>query len=499
MSEVPATAGESSLLESATNAANSAVASAKSAVAAAAAAAVATDAKSAQDAANTAANDAAQAEVAAKYTTFAVGQAKLNDTADAAAIAALDKQAADSAKAARSASTMAAKLAAARAKPNRSYLCTFNWNDCDWQYWVIGGGEESESSSQDSQTNPFISLFVRAPSDNRHGNVWLLARFLGAANANNTNNVVAATQSATGSSSTSGLPQVGTAVDYTVGLEHDWFMPSDDWPDRGGFTIGGIVGFGATTPLSAQHATAAYVVPAYGTNECNELIARFPTNGGITGLPAQPSTPYITTTTTPMAGTSTSTTSGPFCIINPVPITTTTNSNGSTSTVTVSGTAQTNIAFAPEDRNSFLLKYFAGVRLINRWHNNSNDARCAPSTPCTRTMVDLTVGQDETITGGMLRHFVGKAEAAFPVPKATSICFFGSAAWRFSRNQNLSPLILQPATIVTSSPNPPATITLPSTSTWILPLTQPNRDFYRIGIGIDLTDLIAKAFSSKSG
>jgi hypothetical protein len=384
-----------------------------------------------------------------------------------------------------------------------NYLCKnenpFAWTDCDWQYWVIGGGEESALSSQDSQTNPFVSLFVRAPTDNRNGSLWLLARFLGAANANNTNNIVAATQSATGSSSTSGLPQVGTAVDYTIGFQHDWFKPSSGSPGKGAFTIGGIVGFGATTPLSAQHATTAYVVPAYGTNECDELLMRFPSSGGHTGLPTQPSTPYITTTTTPSGGTATTTTSGPFCIINPVPITTTTTSNGSTSTVTVSGAALTDIAFAPEDRNSFLLKYFAGVRLVNRWHNKEgNGAHCASDTPCTRTVVDLTLGQDEAITGGMLRHFVGKAEAVFPIPKATSISFFGSASLRFSRNQNQSPLILQPAMIVTSSPTPPATISLPSTSTWILPLTQPNRDFYRVGIGIDLTDVLAKAFTPKS-
>ena len=442
-----------------------------------------------------------EAALSAKQAALEVEAAKLRNVKNADAVIAANARAAAAAKAAREARDVAARIAAPKVNPKVSFTCTFNWNDCDWQYWVIGGGEESALSSQDSQTNPFVSLFVRAPTDNRNGSLWLLARFLGAANANSTGNVVAATQSALGSSSTSGLPQVGTAVDYTIGFQHDWFQPSEKpfESEKGGFTIGGIVGFGATTPLSAQHATTAYVVPSFGTNECDELLKRFPSSRA--GLPVQPSTPYIITTTTPSGGTATTMTSGPFCIINPVPITTTTTSNGSTSTVTVSGTSQTDIAFAPEDRNSFLLKYFLGVRLINRWHNQ-DDTVCgtkAPKVPCTRTVVDLTVGQDEAITGGMLRHFVGKAEAVFPVPKATSICFFGSASMRLSRNQNLSPLILQPATIVTSSPTPPATILLPSTSTWILPLTQPNRDFYRIGIGVDLTDLISKAFGQPKG
>lgn len=488
-------ASPQSLVESATAAADAAAKHAESAAAAATAAAATADSKSAAAAADAAAKEADAADVQVAYTAYAIKQAKLANDGSADAVTAANTKAVAAAKAAHK-SSAAARFAAAIAKGKDNYTCTFYWNDCDWQYWVIGGGEESALSSQDSQTNPFVSLFVRAPTDNRNGSVWLLARFLGAANANNTNNVVAATQSASGSSSTSGLPQVGTAVDYTIGLQHDLFQPTEDFPEKGGFTIGGIVGFGATTPLSAQHATTAYVVPAYGTNECDELLARFPSSAHA-GLPAQPSTPYITTTTTPSGGSATTTTSGPFCIINPVPITTTTTANGSTSTVAASGTAQTDIAFAPEDRNSFLLKYLVGARLIDRRPIKGNTS-CTLDTPCTRTVVDLTVGQDEAITGGTLRHFVAKAEADFPIPKATSISFFGSAALRFSRNQNQSPLILQPATIVSTSATPPATISLPSTSTWILPLTQPNRDFYRIGIGIDLTDLLAKAFTPKS-
>lgn len=458
------------------------------------------DAKSARDAASAAAAYASLADAQVAAIVALLKLANLSEPGLVNEVTTANSEAVTAAKAAHSAATLAYN--SVNSANNTTWTCAFNWNDCDWQYWVIGGGEESASSSQDSQTNPFVSLFVRAPVDNRNGSVWLLARFLGAANANNTNNVVTAVQSATGSTATSGLPQIGTALDYVFGVQHDWFMPSPDHPYSGGFSIGGIVGFGATTPLSAQHATTAYVVPAYGSNECNGLLSRFPSSRGQLGLPTQPNSPYITTTTISGSGTSSTTTSGPYCIINPVSFTSTTTSNGSTSTMTVSGTAQTDLAFAPEDRNSFLLKYMIGVRLINRWHNKDGpNAKCATDTSdtrCTRTVVDLTVGQDEAITGGMLRHFVGKTEAAFPIPGATSICFFGSASIRLSRSQNQSPLILQPATVVTSSPSPPATTSVPSSTTWVLPLTQPNRDFYRIGIGVDLTSLLAKAFSPKS-
>lgn len=375
--------------------------------------------------------------------------------------------------------------------------CQYHFNDCDWKYTVTGGAEEAALSAQDSQTNAFASLFVRGPWNIRGGSVWSLVRFLGAANANNTNNVVSAFTTATGSSSSSGLPQVGTALDYAVGYEYDWFHPNKNNPNTGQFTLGAIAAWGATTPLSAQHATTAYVVPAWGTNECNELIRRFPSSAGSSGLPAQPSSPYITTTVTPTTGTATTTSVGPYCIINNQPIATT----SSTGATVVSGTAQTNIAFAPEDRNSFLLKYMAGIRLITRV-NAANTTTCGTSSDpnvgvCSRWIVDLTVGQDESITGGMLRHYVAKSDVSFPIP-GTSVYFFGSAAIRFTRNQDFSPLILQPATIVASSPTPPATITVPSGTTWVLPLTQPNRDFYRIGVGLDLGSALGKIFKTSS-
>jgi hypothetical protein len=375
--------------------------------------------------------------------------------------------------------------------------CDQKFNDCDWLYTVVGGAEESALSSQDSQTNPFVALFVRAPQSSMGGSLWLLARFLGAANANNTSNVVAAFQSATGSSATSGLPQVGTAVDYTFGYQIDFIKPG-----ARAYSVGAIGSFGATTPLSAQHATTAYQVPAYGTNECNQLLSRFPSSLGAFGLPAQPSSPYITvspvTTPTP-ASPPASAVTGPFCLINPVQSTSTVTANGATTVTTTSGTQIQDIAFSPEDRNSFLLKYAVGLRIVNRWLDDSKQDVCGtdataggkkPST-CTRTVVDLTFGQDEAVTGGKFGAMVFKADAIFPVSNS-GIYFFGSSSIRFEANKTLSPLILLPATIVTTSPSVPANIIVPSASTWVLPLTQPDRDFYRVGIGMNLNALISK-------
>ncbi len=58
-------------------------------------------------------------------------------------------------------------------------LCQYRFNDCDWQYTVTGGAEESALSAQDSETNALVSLFLRGPWNLRSGSVWTLVRFLG--------------------------------------------------------------------------------------------------------------------------------------------------------------------------------------------------------------------------------------------------------------------------------------------------------------------------------
>jgi hypothetical protein len=383
-------------------------------------------------------------------------------------------------------------------------LCQYRFNDCDWHYTLTGGAEQSDVSSEDSQTNGAVSLFLRGPSNLRAGSLWLSARFQGAPNANNTNNLVSAFQSASGQSSTSQLPQVGTSLDYVIGIEHDYFQPKAtpgsglegfSNPQSGQLTIGLIAALGATTPLSAQSATVAFQMPAYGTDECNQVKARY--SSGRYNLPAQTSGPYVTTTTTVGSAAPTTATSGPYCIVNPVPITTSSTSGGTITTVTVSGTAIQDLGFAPGDRSSFLLKYMAGLRFINR-RNPSSTASCSDSNPCLRDVVDLTVGQDQAITGGLLRRFVLKADAVIPL-WSTGAYFFGSTATRIAPNFNYAPLILQSAAIVTSGASPPASTSVPSSSTWVLPLVQPNRDFYRIGFGIDLASALQKIFQTKSG
>jgi hypothetical protein len=352
------------------------------------------------------------------------------------------------------------------------------------------------------------------PTNARFGSIGLQARFLGAPTTSNTQNVVAAATNPAGTITSSSLSTVGAAIDYFASYEHEFFQPSTKNPNSGQFTLGPIFGFGATTPLSAQSATIGYAVPAFGTNECTQLIARFQAtkNPAVPGQyggynPPLPGSAAITTTTQVGSATATSTTSPEYCIVQPGPTSTTSTASGATTTTTVSGTQITNIAFSPIDRSSFLLKYAVGARLIFREHSGSS-MRCSSRAandhpydtltngPCVRDLVDLTVGQDQAITGGYWRRFVFKSDLILPIAQ-TGIYFFGTAAIRIRPNQDLPPLILASTPISSGTSSATSgTVTVPSPSVFVLPLKQSDRDFYRIGIAIDLSKVLTKLYSS---
>jgi hypothetical protein len=372
------------------------------------------------------------------------------------------------------------------------------FNDCHWGYTVVGGVEQSALSSQDNQTDGFVEFFAHGPLYQPYGSAWLQLRLLGSPTTGDTSNIVTTATDPAGAVTASTLSSVGYAVDYMTGYEKDFHQGH-------AFTFGPIVGFGATTTISSQSATVAYAVPAYGTNECSQLQIRFGT--GSKYNPSLPGSGSVTTTTTvAMSGSSTSTTStSPVaCVVSSVPTSTVATSNGTTTTTTASGTQITNVAFSPIDRSSFLLKWVAGVRLINRFSRDGSKASCAENSSslltddCNRTVIDFTLGQDQAITGGEMRHFVVKSNAIFHIPK-TDFYVFLSASNRLRRNANLAPLILTSTPISSGSGTPAAgAVIVPSPSVFVLPLNQPDRDFYRIGIAIDLAKVLPKLFGQGS-
>jgi hypothetical protein len=125
---------------------------------------------------------------------------------------------------------------------------------------------------------------------------------------------------------------------------------------------------------------------------------------------------------------------------------------------------------------------------------------CSQEPGCSRLTADFSIGQDEAITGGLLRHWVLKADAVVPI-YSTGIYFFGASSNRLVRNTTLSPLILSPVTLATSTATSACTasantVCYPASDVFILPYKQQNRDYYRIGLGIDVKKVLTKLFPS---
>jgi len=138
------------------------------------------------------------------------------------------------------------------------------------------------------------------------------------------------------------------------------------------------------------------------------------------------------------------------------------------------------IAFVSPDRDRFFRQYYGGVRLQTYYFNYWN-----PDIPLKRfpAVLDITFGQNEAVTGGRLRGGVLRLEGFYPLPYEglKFINIFGTALMRLTRTQITNPLILEPA---------PTGTTVPAPNVFIQTVPQINRDYYRIGVGIDFMSLI---------
>jgi hypothetical protein len=141
----------------------------------------------------------------------------------------------------------------------------------------------------------------------------------------------------------------------------------------------------------------------------------------------------------------------------------------------------THVSFVPGDRQRFWRQYYAGLRIQSHFYQWNG----APSSVPMRT-VDLLFGQNETVTGGRWRGSVVRIDFFQPIADFTSgvtIYVFGTASFKPSveRGANAEALVLNP---LPESERSSFNLTAPTT----LLLTAPpsNRDFFRIGVGIDL-------------
>jgi Mor family transcriptional regulator len=141
------------------------------------------------------------------------------------------------------------------------------------------------------------------------------------------------------------------------------------------------------------------------------------------------------------------------------------------------------VAFIPADRDRFFRQYYAGVRLQTFFFNTHN-------IPMQRfpAQLDLTFGKNEYVTGGKLDDPVFRIDGYFPLPyeNLKFINLFGTAVIRPVRATTGTPLVLQPAD---------ASVKPPAANIALIPNAQFNRDYYRIGVGMDFISFVQKLMS----
>ncbi len=137
------------------------------------------------------------------------------------------------------------------------------------------------------------------------------------------------------------------------------------------------------------------------------------------------------------------------------------------------------VAFVSSDRDRFFRQYYVGIGLRTFYYQNGEPQQRFPAT------LDLTYGVNESVTRGRLRGGVIRLEGFYPLPWDTSkfIFLFGTALLKPSRSTISDPLVLEPA---------PAGTPVPGPRTAIVTVQQADRDYYRIGVGIDMIGVIKR-------
>jgi len=173
------------------------------------------------------------------------------------------------------------------------------------------------------------------------------------------------------------------------------------------------------------------------------------------------------------------------------------NYNNSSACSTTSGAPspkQTTVAFVLPNRSRFYRDYFAGFRLrsfffsgkCNKGGTDETQSPCTPKAIFPGTF-DITFGQDETVTGGILRGAVMTLASSYPLPGTNgAIRTFGSTHMRLYSNRNSPALALVPSTSFTS---------LDQSSVVVQPIQPSDHDYFRLGVGVDLISLIRSKFN----
>jgi hypothetical protein len=140
------------------------------------------------------------------------------------------------------------------------------------------------------------------------------------------------------------------------------------------------------------------------------------------------------------------------------------------------------VGFTTPDRDRFFRQYSVGVR-VSTYINSASGHMAPPAT------YELTVGQDEAVTGGQFKGIVTRFSCFYPLALPTGdqtnsdknrfLYLFGMASLRAGRGDNRQPFILEPAGVDIKGYSPGVSLIAAAS----------NRDTYRIGIGVDFVNL----------
>ena len=157
------------------------------------------------------------------------------------------------------------------------------------------------------------------------------------------------------------------------------------------------------------------------------------------------------------------------------------------------------IEFYEQDRSRFFRRYYVGLRLKTYFFSpdvhsycqpfesrNLDEGDCAAPYDLFPGIIDLTFGQDESVTGGRTVGTVARLEAVYPLPWFKGMHVFGSMYTRIHGSSKVS----QPFsgyTIVN-----PANGAASDLNTFRFALQPLDRDYFRVGVGVDLIQVFKK-------
>jgi hypothetical protein len=265
-------------------------------------------------------------------------------------------------------------------------------------------------------------------------------------------------------------------IDVSGGFEFAIVKPRDGIPWWAGYTNTQarlspslIIGGGAATPFSTDN---------------TDVISQV--NAGICSAFAAPS------------GTTQSGTSGLVCKTNPASAPGTTPVTPASTVIVAPNGPFPYVDFYAEQRSRFYRKVYGGFRLKTYFFSKTITGNCLPVTKRSDNtgdceglydifpgIIDLTVGKDEAVTAGHLSTWIFRMDAVYPLPFKPSIHLFASTYTALKANRATQPFN---SYVI----NTPTTGSNNDSNTFRYALQPLDRDYFRVGIGVDLVQLFKK-------